>query len=100
MSYGCGFCRGFKALYIALISGIMVDICGTQSTSLLMLLFSILNLNNCVEIDVIKAIETLSTQVRNSRLQSLELDKKINLENVTAARAEEALELTNFVLVG
>jgi len=65
-----------------------------------MLLFSILNLNICVEIDVIKAIETLSTQVRNSRLQSLELDKKINLENVTAARAEEALELTNFVLVG
>jgi hypothetical protein len=65
-----------------------------------MLLFSILNLNIYVEFDVIKAIETLSTQVRNSRLQSLELDKKINLENVTAARAEEALELTNFVLVG
>ena len=34
-----------------------------------------------------------------ARLQSLELDKKIGLENVTQARAEEALELTDFVLV-
>ena len=34
-----------------------------------------------------------------ARLQSLDLDKKIGLDGVTAAKAEEALELTDFVLV-
>ena len=38
-------------------------------------------------------------QVRMARLQSLDLDKKIGQDGVTTAKAEEAIELTNFVLV-
>jgi hypothetical protein len=34
-----------------------------------------------------------------ARLQSLDLDKKFGLDNLTPAKAEEALELTDFVLV-
>ena len=49
--------------------------------------------------NVIVYILTDCYQVWISRLQSLELDKKIGLDHLTPARAEEALELTEFVLV-
>ena len=41
----------------------------------------------------------LFLQVRMARLQSLEIDKKLALDGVTSAKAEEAVELTDFILV-